>query len=71
MENIIHDLSVTKPDYHGGSIVNLMRAIGDARGASPDRSPYVPLPGIEERLRDAKRIVVLVIDGLGLELLRH
>ena len=71
MQKLIHDLSVTKPDYHGGSIVNLMRVIGDVCGASPGRSPYVPLPEIEERLRNAKRIVLLVIDGLGLELLRH
>ncbi|MFT4564335.1 MAG: hypothetical protein ACI9BW_004098 [Gammaproteobacteria bacterium] len=71
MQKLIHDLSVTKPDYQGGSIVNLMRAIGDVCGASPARAPYAPLPAIEARLRDAKRVVVLVIDGFGLELLRH
>ena len=68
MPRIIHDLTVAKPDYAVGSIVNLMRSIGDACGAPV--TPYAPFPGIEDRLRDAKQIVLLVIDGLGMELLR-
>ena len=58
------------PDYEGGSILNLMRSLGDACGAPP--SPYAPL-------RDAKvspggtayNIVLLVIDGLGYNYLQR
>lgn len=54
-----------RPDYEGGSIVNLMRSLGDACGG-PNPLPYAPL-------RDwkvsgggtARNIVLLVIDGLG------
>ena len=68
MPAIDHDLTITKPDYHGGSIVNLMRSIGDALGVPPaDYAPLTVLP--VERLREARRIVLLVIDGLGAELL--
>jgi Type I phosphodiesterase / nucleotide pyrophosphatase len=68
MAHLVHDLSVAKPDYAGGSIVNLMRSLGDACGARP--STYPPFAGIDARLRDAERIVLLIIDGLGAELLR-
>ncbi len=68
MPQINHDLTVAKPDYAGGSIVNLMRSIGDFYGA--DASPYPPLSAITERIDVAERIVLLVIDGMGAELLR-
>ena len=68
MTRLVHDLSIAKPDYVDGSIVNLMRSLGDALGA--DLTPYAPLAGLDARLRDAKRIVLLVIDGLGAELLQ-
>jgi len=68
MSLIVHDLSVAKPDYSGGSIVNLMRSLGDACGAPP--TTYPPLTSIGDRLRHAERIVLLVIDGFGAELLR-
>jgi predicted AlkP superfamily pyrophosphatase or phosphodiesterase len=68
MSRIVHDLTLAKPDYAGGSIVNLMRSIGDAYGAAA--TPYAPFAGIEERLREAERIVLLVIDGLGEEFLQ-
>lgn len=67
MSRIQHDLRLTKPDYAGGSIVNLMSAIGLACGAPAHE--YAPLPNIDQRLAEAKRVVLLVIDGLGLELL--
>ena len=38
---ITHDLTPTRPDYAGGSIVNLMSSIGEALGAAP--SGYAPL----------------------------
>lgn len=68
MNRIEHQLDVTKPDYDGGSIVNLMRSVGDWCGAAP--TSYAPLPGIAERLAEARRVVLLVIDGLGAEVLR-
>lgn len=68
MSRINHDLTVTKPDYNGGSLVNLMRSIADACGAAP--SAYPPLTGIDDRLRAAKRIVLLVVDGFGAEALQ-
>jgi hypothetical protein len=63
-----HDLSIAKPDYRGGSIVNLMRSLGDVCGARP--SAYAPLPGVADRLRDADRIVLLILDGVGAQLLQ-
>lgn len=57
------------PDYRGGSIVNLMRSIGDACGATS--LPYAPLRGLDvEALRAARNLVLLVIDGMGAQLLR-
>ncbi len=53
-----------RPDYEGGSIVNLMRSIGDACGAPPGL--YAPLEALHPaRLGVARHIVLLVIDGLG------
>jgi len=66
---LTHDLTITKPDYHGGSIVNLMRSIGDVLGAPPN--PYPRLSALPyERLTDCRRIVLCVIDGLGAEMLK-
>ena len=70
MAIIPHDLTITKPDYDGGSIANLMCAVADSFGVTSSASSYVPLCGYEERLRDAERIVLLVVDGFGMELLR-
>ena len=68
MSRIPHNLNIMQPDYTGGSIVNLMRSIGDRCGAAP--SPYEPVPGLGERLAAAQRVVLLVIDGLGTEVLQ-
>lgn len=54
-----------RPDYEGGSIVNLMRSLGDVCGA-PNPLPYAPLR--DWKVSDcgtARNIVLLVIDGLG------
>ena len=70
MASFEHDLTPVKPDYDGGSIVNLMRSIGDKFGATP--SDYPPLAALPpERLGAARRVVLIVIDGLGAELLRN
>lgn len=60
-----------RPDYEGGSIVNLMRTLGDACGA-PQPLPYAPLRDLKVSLLDtARNIVLLVIDGLGYDYLQH
>ncbi len=65
-----HDLSILKPDYQGGSLVNLMRSLGDSLGVTSNG--YEPLRLLPpERLRGAARIVLLVIDGLGDALLEQ
>lgn len=65
-----HDLTPVKPDYDGGSIVNLMRSIGDKFGAAA--SDYPPLAALPpDRLEQARRVLLIVIDGLGAELLRN
>ena len=60
------------PDYHGGSIVNLMRSIEHALDARPcDAAAAYPelnaLPA--QALSGARNIVLLVIDGLGYDYL--
>ncbi len=60
------------PDYHGGSIVNLMRSIERALGARPcdAASAYPESSALPARaLADARNIVLLVIDGLGYDYL--
>ena len=52
-----------RPDYNGGSIVNLMSSIIRARGG---RSPHRPLRGLPPaELRPYKKVVLLLLDGLG------
>lgn len=63
-----YDLSIMKPDYDGGSLVNLMRSLGDALGAPSNG--YAPLRALPAaRLAGATRVLLLVIDGLGQALL--
>ncbi len=60
-----------RPDYAGGSIVNLMRTLGDACGARHPL-PYAPLRNLKvSLLSTARNIVLLVIDGLGYDYLLH
>src|SRR5690242_878864 len=61
-----------RPDYAGGSIVNLIASISNTLGASDTGS--VPLRGAElsRGFEARRRIVLLVIDGLGhRQLLMH
>ena len=63
-----------RPDYHGGSIVNLMRSIERALGATPCEAAaaYPELNALPGRLLSgARNIVLLVIDGLGYRLPRR
>lgn len=56
------------PDYHGGSIVNLVRSIERALDARPcvAAAAYPELNALPGReLAEARNIVLLIIDGLG------
>ena len=51
------------PDYFGGSLVNLVASIVAARGG---KALHPQLRNIETaKLREARNIVLLIIDGLG------
>lgn len=53
-----------RPDYGGGSIVNLMATLVDALGGRPGE--YVPLNALAlDELRTARTVVLVVVDGLG------
>ncbi len=59
------------PDYHQGSIVNLMQSIAVGLGSGVCSEPYAPHPLVcAQALRDAGKVVLFVIDGLGYEYLR-
>ena len=52
-----------RPDYSGGSLVNLVASIVAARGGKP---LHEPLRNIEvEAMRRARNVVLLIVDGLG------
>ncbi|MBE0621266.1 MAG: alkaline phosphatase family protein [Burkholderiales bacterium] len=60
------------PDYHGGSIVNLMRSIERALDARPcaAAAAYPELNALPATaLKGARNIVLLIIDGLGYDYL--
>ena len=62
------DLDITKPNYSGGSIVNLMATIKAHFGKTDEQYPELEsLPAT--KLAHAKRVILLVIDGLGADLL--
>ena len=63
------DLRVTKPDYDGGSIVNLMVTL-KAKFGVEDRQ-YAALNALPvSDIAGKKRVILLVIDGLGADLLQ-
>ena len=53
-----------RPDYEGGSLVNLMASIALSRGG---KARHAPLRNFDSR--DATNVVLLIIDGLGDRLL--
>lgn len=58
------------PDYAGGSLVNLMSSLIQARGGTSDYADLRVLPPGE--MADVTNLVLLVIDGLGADwLARH
>jgi len=59
---------IYKPDYKGGSIVNLMSSISKAFNTT---HPYPTLKTLSpSEIKKAKNVVLLVIDGLGFEYLK-
>src|SRR5688572_11078556 len=52
-----------RPDYSGGSLVNLMASIVAARGGKASHPPLRSLRA--EMLTQARNLVLLIIDGLG------
>jgi hypothetical protein len=54
------------PDYHDGSIVNLMQSIVRGLGSGEHNHDYAPLTLASPQLfGDSGKVVLLVIDGLG------
>jgi hypothetical protein len=51
------------PDYHGGSLLNLMATLAAARGARPRHAPLGALP--PQALADARNVVLVIADGVG------
>jgi hypothetical protein len=58
-----------RPDYAGGGLPNLIASIVAACGGAPRHAPLAALPARE--LREARNIVLLLIDGLGDHYLRR
>lgn len=52
-----------RPDYSGGSLVNLMASIVAARGGKALHSPLRNLR--TEHMREARNLVLVIVDGLG------
>jgi hypothetical protein len=52
------------PEYSGGSLVNLIASLAEACGAAANaHAPLALLPA--EALKDARNIVLVIVDGLG------
>jgi hypothetical protein len=57
------------PDYQGQGIVNLMASLQDGLGGGESR--YAPLARLTpEQVRNHRQVLLLIIDGLGLNYLR-
>ncbi|HAL92408.1 MAG TPA: hypothetical protein DCM68_05220 [Verrucomicrobia bacterium] len=63
MTKPLHFRDLPRPDYSGGGILNLMSSLIRGRGG---RSPHRPLNGLSPReIRPYKKVVLLLLDGLG------
>jgi hypothetical protein len=54
-----------RPDYAGGSLVNLVASVVAARGGKPLHEPLKKFPRISSDGAAATNLVLLIIDGLG------
>jgi len=61
---------LNKPDYAGGSIVNLMSSVASALGADATDVPQSKLLPADQ-LSSARNIIFIVVDGLGYNYLTH
>ena len=52
-----------RPDYSGGSLVNLMASIVASRGGEAHHRPLRDLDA--EKLRAARNVILVIVDGLG------
>jgi len=59
---------IVLPNYHGGSIVNLMSSISHSFGV---KNPYEELKILPSSEINKKNIILLVIDGMGFEYLKN
>ncbi len=59
---------MNKPDYKGGSIINLVSSIGRAFGYKSRYNSLKILPSSEIKMHD--NVVLMVIDGLGYDFLK-
>lgn len=57
------DASILKPDYAGGSIINVMSSLISGLGGEAPYAPHTQLPAKE--IAAVTNVVFLVIDGLG------
>ena len=58
-----------RPDYSGGSLVNLIATVVGSRGGKAQHPPLRNLPAKE--VGEARNIVLLIVDGLGDNYLRR
>ena len=57
------DAAILKPDYHGGSIANVVSSLIGGLGGD---APYNALPHLPvEEISQARNVVLMVLDGLG------
>lgn len=61
------DAAILKPDYHGGSIANVMSSLISGLGGDAPYPIFPQLPA--EEIAQARTVVLMVLDGLGYEYL--
>ena len=54
-----------RPDYAGGSLVNLVATVVAARGGKPLHPPLEKFPSLSSDAAKATNVVLMIIDGLG------
>src|SRR5258706_16445245 len=54
-----------RPDYAGGSLVNLVASVVAARGGKPLHQPLKKFPAVSSDAANATNLVLLIIGGLG------
>jgi hypothetical protein len=54
-----------RPDYAGGSLVNLVASVVASRGGKPLHEPLKKFPAFSSDAANATNVVLVIIDGLG------